>query len=139
MFKTVIIEDETPAANLLEKMLEELELPIEVVEKCSDLPEGVRAIRKHQPNLVFLDIELPVYSGIQLLDFFNPEEINFNIIFTTAFNEFALKAFEMSAADYLLKPLQHEKLRASLEKLVAKQTMVATPFLPILKENLQTP
>jgi two-component SAPR family response regulator len=56
-----------------------------------------------------------VYNGIQLLDFFNPEEITFSIIFTTAFNEYAIRAFEMSAIDYLKKPIQEEKLRISVK------------------------
>ncbi len=104
MLKTIIIEDEPAAANLLEEMLKDIEPEVEVIEKCSDLPSGVKSIKRHSPDIVFLDIELPIYSGLQLLEFFNPEEITFQIIFTTAYNEYAMKAFEMSAVDYLLKP-----------------------------------
>lgn len=86
---------------------------------------------------MFLDIELPIYNGIQLLDFFNPEEINFNIIFTTAFNDYAIRAFEMSAIDYLLKPLQEEKLRVAIEKLHRKKIMQPVEIFPVLKENFQ--
>lgn len=137
MLKTIIIEDEPAAANLLEEMLKDIEPPVEVIEKCSDLPSGVKSIRKYTPDIVFLDIELPVYSGLQLLDFFNPEEITFQVIFTTAYNEYAMKAFEMSAVDYLLKPLQEEKLHAAVRKAYSKQAPASLELLPALRENLQ--
>jgi two-component system LytT family response regulator len=137
MLKTIIIEDEAAAASLLEEMLKEIEPEVAVLDKCPDLPLGVKSIRRHSPDLVFLDIELPVYSGIQLLDFFNPEEINFQVIFTTAYNEYAMKAFEMSAVDYLLKPLQEEKLAAAIKKAYAKQVPPSLELLPALKQNLQ--
>jgi two-component system, LytTR family, response regulator len=137
MLKTIIIEDEPAAANLLEEMLKDIEFEVEVLDKCQDLPSGVKSIKRHSPDIVFLDIELPVYSGLQLLDFFNPEEINFQVIFTTAYNEYAMKAFEMSAVDYLLKPLQEEKLAAAVKKAFAKQAPTSLELLPALKQNLQ--
>ncbi len=137
MLKTIIVEDEPAAANLLEEMLKDIEPEVEVIEKCSDLPSGVKSIKRHSPDIVFLDIELPVYSGIQILDFFNPEEITFQIIFTTAYNEYAMKAFEMSAVDYLLKPLQEEKLNAAIKKVFMKQAPASLELLPALKQNFQ--
>jgi two-component system LytT family response regulator len=137
MPKAIIIEDEQQAANLLEAMLSEIDSSVQVVEKCQDLPAGVKSVKKHSPDIVFLDIELPVYSGIQLLDFFNPEEINFHIIFTTASNDYAVRAFEMSAVDYLMKPLQSEKLKAALEKVSRKQLISGLESLPLLKQNFQ--
>jgi two-component system LytT family response regulator len=137
MFKAIIIEDELNAANLLEGMLLDLYPSMEIMDKCKDLPTGVKSIRKHKPEVVFLDIELPVYSGIQLLEFFDQKEINFQIIFTTAYNQYAINAFEMSATDYLLKPIQEDKLRTAVEK-VAKQTIrPVMDTLPILRQNLQ--
>ena len=137
MLKTIIIEDEPAAAHLLEEMLKDIEPKVEVMEKCSNLPQGVKSIKRHCPDIVFLDIELPVYSGLQLLEFFNPEEITFQIIFTTAYNEYAMKAFEMSAVDYLLKPLQEEKLNAAIQRVYMKQAPTSVELLPALKENLQ--
>ncbi|HSU49452.1 MAG TPA: LytTR family DNA-binding domain-containing protein [Segetibacter sp.] len=137
MLKTIIIEDEPAAAHLLEEMLKDIEPKVEVMEKCSNLPQGVKSIKRHSPDIVFLDIELPVYSGLQLLEFFNPEEITFQIIFTTAYNEYAMKAFEMSAVDYLLKPLQEEKLNAAIQRVYMKQAPTSVELLPALKENLQ--
>src|SRR6202050_98925 len=122
MFKDIIIEHELNPANLLEGMLLDLYPSMEIMDKCKDLPSGVKSIRKHKPEVVFLDIELPVYSGIQLLDFFDQKEIDYQIIFTTAYNQYAINAFEMSATDYLLKPIQEDKLRTAVEK-VFKQTV----------------
>jgi two-component system LytT family response regulator len=137
MFKAIIIEDELNAANLLEGMLLDLYPSMEIMDKCKDLPSGVKSIRKHKPEVVFLDIELPVYSGIQLLDFFDQKEIDFQIIFTTAYNQYAINAFEMSATDYLLKPIQEEKLRTAVEKVVKQAVRPAIDTLPILRQNLQ--
>src|SRR5580765_7207721 len=137
MFKTIIIEDEPNSALLLEQMLQEIEPAVKIVEKCIDLPSGIKSIKKYNPDLVFLDIELPVYNGIQLLDFFNPEEITFNIIFTTAFNEYAVRAFEMSAVDYLLKPLHEEKLRVAMEKFIRNKSMPQPEVFPLLRQNFQ--
>jgi two-component system LytT family response regulator len=137
MLRAIIIEDEHNAAELLEQMLKEVEPAVDIIEKCGDLPSGVRSIKKYAPDIIFLDIELPVYSGIQLLDFFNPEEITFHIIFTTAYNEYAVRAFEMSAVDYLMKPIQEEKLKTSVEKVLRKQGVSKTDIFPILKQNFQ--
>ena len=137
MLRTIIIEDEPAAANLLSEMLKDIEPEVAVLDKCPDLPSGVKSIKRHAPDIVFLDIELPVYSGIQLLEFFKPEEINFQVIFTTAYNDYAMKAFEMSAVDYLLKPLQEEKLHAAVKKVYMKQAPASVALLPALKENLQ--
>jgi two-component system LytT family response regulator len=135
MYKAIIIEDEQNAANLLEEMLRDINSDLVIVEKCGDLPSGVRAIKKHGPFVVFLDIELPMYSGIQLLDFFEPEEVGFKIIFTTAYNHYAIRAFEMCAVDYLLKPIQEHQLRAAVTKLLKLQVNEALNPLPVLKQN----
>lgn len=137
MLKVIIIEDEPASASLLEEMLKDVETDLVVVDKCAELPSGVKSIKKHTPDIVFLDIELPVYSGLQLLDFFNAEEITFQIIFTTAYNEYAIKAFEMSAVDYLLKPLQEDKLKTAVKKASQKSTSAGMDLLPTLKNNLQ--
>ena len=87
---------------------------IEVVGTSDDVPSAVKMINKLKPDLVFLDIEMPGYTGFQLLDFF--EEVNFQIIFTTAYSDYALQAFQVSAIDYLLKPIEISALRLAVEK-----------------------
>lgn len=138
MIKAIIIEDEPKAANMLQIMLQKNQPDVEVLEQCLDLSSGVKAIKKHQPNIVFLDIEMPGESGLQLLEFFTDDEISFSIIFTTAFNDFAIKAFELSALDYLLKPIQIDKLNAAIKRYRTKVKKSETQLekLILLKHNL---
>ncbi|MGK0387955.1 MAG: two-component system LytT family response regulator [Maribacter sp.] len=114
--KAVIIDDEKKARNLLRVILTEYCPEISVIEEAPDLPTGVKLIRKIQPDIVFLDIEMPRYLGIQILDFFEQDEINFHIVFTTAYNEYAIKAFQMNAIDYLLKPIRPNQIKAAVIK-----------------------
>ncbi|MEQ8581538.1 MAG: LytTR family DNA-binding domain-containing protein [Marinoscillum sp.] len=116
--KAVIIDDEQKARRLLRLLLEENCPQITAIETAEDLPKGVALINEFQPDIVFLDIEMPGYSGIQLLEFFTPEQINFEVIFTTAYSEYAIKAFELNAIDYLLKPLRHDQLETAVQKAI---------------------
>ncbi len=137
IYKAIVIDDEKRARTLLKGMLDELSLGVQVVELCEDLPEGVRAIKSHKPHLVFLDIEMPGHSGLELLDFFDPKEINFSIIFTTAYNQYAVQAFKLSAIDYLLKPIAVNELEESIQRFKQKKSEV--PSFGILRENLNQP
>lgn len=114
--KAIIIEDEKMARTVLKGMLEEYFDHVEVVALCADLPSGVAAIKKHAPDLVFLDIEMPGQSGLDLLHYFPDGEVSFSIIFTTAYNQYAIQAFKLSAVDYLLKPIEPEELERSMER-----------------------
>jgi two-component system LytT family response regulator len=133
--KAIIIDDEKRARVSLSLLLQEYCPQVTIVAECENLPEGVKAIRKHQPDIVLLDIEMPGHSGLELLDFFDENEVNFSIIFTTAYNEYALKAFKFSAVDYLLKPIIPEELAEAVER-VAKQKQRFENFRAF-KENLQ--
>ena len=139
MIKAIIIEDEPRAADMLQIMLEANQPEIEITDKCQNLPSGVRSIHKHKPDLIFLDIEMPGYSGLQLLEFFNEDEVAFEIIFTTAFSEYAIRAFELSAIDYVLKPIQVDKLNAAVEKFKRKKQKASHAFerLSLLNQNLK--
>lgn len=114
MLKAVIIDDEAKARRILKSFLEEYCTNITVIGDAPDVVQGVKLIQKEKPDIVFLDIEMPGYNGFQLLEFF--DEINFEVIFVTAYSEFALKAFQVSAVDYLLKPLQIDQLIKAVEK-----------------------
>ena len=133
--KAIIIDDEKRARISLALLLQEYCPEVTVVAECENLPEGIKAIRKQQPDIVLLDIEMPGHSGLELLDFFDENEINFSIIFTTAYNEYALKAFKFSAVDYLLKPIIPEELAEAIQR-VAKQKQRFENFITF-KENLQ--
>ncbi len=114
--KAIIIEDEKMARTLLAGMLAEFCTDVEVLDSCPDLPSGIKSIRKHKPDIVFLDIEMPGYSGLEILDFFDENEIDFSIIFTTAYNQYAFQAFRLSAIDYLLKPIEPMDLEKAIER-----------------------
>jgi len=136
MIKAIIIDDEARARSLLGKMLKEYCGDIEVVADCEDLPNGVKAIRKHKPDLVFLDIEMPGHSGLELLDFFDENDINFSIIFITAYNSYAIQAFKLSAVDYLLKPVEPGDLENAVERF-RKRSSKDKNNIVTLKENLK--
>lgn len=112
----IVVDDEINAQQLLQAMLQQAHPEIELKALCGDIPSTVKAIKKHRPRLVFLDIELPGYSGLELLDFFHAEEIDFEIIFTTAYNHYAVDAFKLSAVDYILKPIDQDELSAAIER-----------------------
>lgn len=108
--RAIIIDDEVMARTLLKGMLEEFCSDVIVVDMCENLSSGVLSIRKNKPDLVFLDIEMPEHNGLEILNFFDNEEIDFKIVFTTSYNEYAVRAFKLSAIDYLLKPIEPEEL-----------------------------
>lgn len=119
-YKTIIIEDEKRAQILLQNILEKHFPNIEILATADDLPTGVKAIRKYKPDFVFLDIEMPNFSGLEILDFFDENEVNFSIIFTTAYNHYAINALKISAVDYLLKPLNKEDIGDAIERFERK-------------------
>lgn len=115
MIKALIIDDEPLARNIIKEYL--LDFPqIQLVEECGNGFEGLKAINQHQPQLVFLDIQMPKITGFELLELLDELPA---IIFTTAFDEFALKAFEANAVDYLLKPFNEERFKKAMDKFLS--------------------
>jgi two-component system LytT family response regulator len=130
----VIIDDEAPARGAMRRMLELYCPEVVIAGEAANIPDGVVAINKHAPNLVFLDVEMPGYTGFDLFDFI--KEINFEIIFATAYSEYAIKAFEVSTVDYLLKPIVIDHLVAAIAK--AKTRIHSANIqqrVELLKEN----
>lgn len=136
MIKAIIIDDEARARTLLNKMLEEYCPDVEVLADCADLPNGVKAIRKLKPELVFLDIEMPGHSGLELLEFFDEDDVDFSIIFTTAYNQYAIQAFKLSAVDYLLKPISPADLENAVDRFT-KRNNIDKSVLGNLRESLK--
>ncbi|MGB8704934.1 MAG: LytTR family DNA-binding domain-containing protein [Gillisia sp.] len=136
MIKAVIIDDELSAQNLLEKTLYRyFPNKFYIVAKCNSVDSGVFAIKEHEPELVFLDIQMPEKNGFDLFRYF--DVINFEVIFTTAFNQFAIKAIKRSALDYLLKPINHLDLAEAVKRFEAKNAgSFAQKKLSLLLENL---
>jgi two-component system LytT family response regulator len=134
--RAIIIDDEPRARVTLKLLLAEYCPEVEIVAECENLPEGIKAIRKNHPDLVLLDIEMPGHSGLELLDFFDENEVNFSIIFTTAYSEYAIQAFRFSAVDYLLKPINPEQLAEAIKRLEKQNLKLEN--LKLLKDNLQS-
>lgn len=119
MIGTLIIEDEAPAAKRLEKLLKEIEPSITILETIESVSSAIRWLEQHsQPDLLMLDIQLA--DGLSF-DIFKQVRIDSFVIFTTAYDEYAIKAFELNSIDYLLKPINKGKLRKSIEKLKRAQ------------------
>ncbi|MEM9819498.1 MAG: LytTR family DNA-binding domain-containing protein [Bacteroidota bacterium] len=133
--KAIIIEDEESSRITLRNMIVNFCQGIDIVAEAASVSAGVKAIQKHRPDLVFLDIEMPEQNGFKLFDYF--EQPNFHVIFTTAYDQYAVKAFRLSASDYLLKPIDLEDLRAAVVR-VKNQTELSQSLqkLSVLRENL---
>lgn len=132
----ILIDDENKARQLLKNMLADITNEIAVIAECDDLPSGVKAIKKHKPDLIFLDIEMPGHSGLEILDYFEDEELTFDIIFATGYSEYAIQAFRLSATDYLLKPLNPELLKESVDRFLKKNDTNNTVQYRALQENI---
>lgn len=115
--KAIIIDDEAHARAALKGIIEENLSSIEILAEAKNLPEGIKMIKKHSPDVVLLDIEMPEFSGLEILDFFNEDEVGFKIIFVTAYNQYALSAFQLSALDYIVKPVQLNDLKRAFNKI----------------------
>lgn len=110
--KVIIIDDEMLARSIVKEYLQDFR-ELELVQECHDGFEGIKAIQQHQPDLVFLDIQMPKINGFEMLELIeNPPAV----IFTTAFEEYAIKAFETHAVDYLLKPFSKERFGKAIQK-----------------------
>ncbi len=114
--RTVIVEDEELARNLLKSFLRDSE-NIELIAECENGFEGVKVINEQKPDLVFLDIQMPKINGFEMLELIEHKP---HIIFATAYDQFALKAFEYNAADYLLKPYSKERLSEAIAKVAER-------------------
>jgi len=124
--RTIIIEDEQLARNLLKNYLGGLE-NIEIIAECENGFEGIKAINELKPALIFLDIQMPKLTGFEMLELLDHKP---EIIFTTAYDQYALKAFEFNAADYLLKPFSKDRLLDAIGKVTERiQKQESTPEL----------
>lgn len=116
MIKTLIIDDEPLAAGIVREFLAEFP-QFEVLEVCQDGFQGLKAIQQHQPDLIFLDVQMPKITGFEMLELIDSPPA---VIFTTAFDQFAVKAFDAMAIDYLLKPFSQERFAKAIEKFLSK-------------------
>ena len=131
MYKVILIDDEPLARQLLRSLLEPYQ-QIEVVAECGDGFEGFKAIQDLHPDLIFLDIQMPRLNGFEMLELLdNPP----SVIFTTAFDDYALKAFESHAIDYLLKPIIKSRFDKAMQKWLQQASTKEQPQVSALLEN----
>jgi len=114
VIKAIIIDDEMHCLKTLSMLLKEYCPDVQVVKQCDNAEDGIEAVKKLKPDLVFLDIEMPHMNGFEMLEKFS--EISFALIFTTGYDQYAIKAFRFSALDYLLKPIEPKELKKAVEK-----------------------
>lgn len=136
MLNTIIIDDEWHARLSLRGLLETHFPEVNIIAEAKDVPNGVQLINEHNPDLVFLDVEMPNYSGLELFRFLNAELLKFKVIFVTAYNEYAINAFELAAADYILKPARQESLQRAIDKV--KNYIIANPNRKTMPQEIQT-
>lgn len=131
MYKAILIDDEPLARQLIATFLQPY-TQVQVVAECNDGFEGFKAIQDLQPDLIFLDVQMPRVNGFEMLELLdNPPAV----IFTTAFDEYALKAFEAHAVDYLLKPVSRERFDKAMQKWLQQAGAKNLPPMGQLLEN----
>ena len=136
IIKAVLIDDEVACTESLAIELERYCPHVRVVAKCNSAEDGIAQITRHHPDLVFLDIEMPWMNGFELLESF--KTIDFDVIFVTAYDQFAIKAFRFSAVDYLLKPIQKDELIEAVHKVkVRTERAFSSEHLQVLLENVK--
>ena len=136
MSKVIIIDDELLARSIVKEYLEK-HPQLQLVAECADGFEGIKAIQQYQPDLVFLDIQMPKINGFEMLELIEQPPA---VIFTTAFDEYAIRAFEAHAIDYLLKPFNQERFDKAIARWSEQKTVVSdTKTLELLETASQSP
>jgi two-component system LytT family response regulator len=134
--KALIVEDEEKSRKTLAKMLHDYCSDVSLLGECGNVNDAIKLIDSTKPDVVFLDIELPGRNGFELIEHY--DNLSFEVIFTTAYNNYAIKAFKMSAIDYILKPIDLDELRCALDKVREKRELEQkSEQLNVLKENIQ--
>ncbi|MBE7171140.1 MAG: response regulator transcription factor [Williamsia sp.] len=138
MIRAIVIDDEQSCVDSLCFDLEKCCPDVQVLECCTSPKQGILAIRKRKPDLVFLDVQMPWMNGFEMLELI--DEKNFSVIFTTAFDQFAVRAFRISAVDYLLKPIDVTELKEAVQKVAEKINPQTGPaHIENLLQNIQKP
>lgn len=136
MLKAIIIDDEPYCCESLATLLERSCPEVSIASICNSASEALTAIKEIQPQLVFLDIEMPYMNGFELLE--KLPAINFEIIFTTSYDQYAIKAFRFSALDYLLKPIVREELQKAVHKAVNRMQNPLPQQIEILLQKINS-
>jgi two-component system LytT family response regulator len=136
MLKSIIVDDEPKSRENLQIVLQDFVSDVAVEALCSNVDEAIAAIQNVKPDIVFLDIEMQQETGFDLLN--KLQEIDFEVIFITAYSEYAIKAIKFSAIDYLLKPIDIEELKSAVQRVAQKREGRTSRRLQVLRDNLST-
>lgn len=134
MIKTILIDDEPLARSIVSEYLQSY-ADISIVQECNDGFEGIKSIARHKPDLIFLDIQMPKINGFEMLELIDDPPA---VIFTTAFDEYAIKAFEAHAIDYLLKPFSKNRFDKALKKWL-QDRKVSQTFSTDIPQDIRQP
>lgn len=137
MIRAIIVDDEPYCCETLVTLLEEYCPQVEVIGVFHNGSDALAPIRQKSPDLVFLDVEMPKMNGFEMLEQLSP--VNFEIIFTTSYDQYALKAIRFSAIDYLLKPVDQEELVKAVQKVIQRTQKTITQQLEILMQKIHHP
>ncbi|TMI84865.1 MAG: response regulator transcription factor [Bacteroidetes bacterium] len=135
MIRAILIDDEVHCLDTLSMLLSDYCPDVQVVERCMSAKQALVAIQRHQPALIFLDIEMPIMNGFDLLEQFS--EIPFAVIFTTSYDQYAIKAIRFSALDYLLKPIDAKELVVAVNKVKGQKQLPAAEQFQMLLNQVQ--
>lgn len=135
MIKAIIIDDEVHCVDTLSMLLADTCPEVEVTDICLSGKQGLEAITNSKPDLVFLDIEMPIMNGFELLE--NLKKIPFAVIFTTSYDQYAIKAIRFSALDYLMKPIDEDELVAAIQKVSSQKMLPSNEQFQMLVDKVQ--
>jgi two-component system LytT family response regulator len=137
MIRSVLIDDETNSLEMMEWLLKTYCPQVSIEAMCNAADKGLEAINKYKPDVVFLDIEMPHMNGFDLLEQF--DRLFFDVVFCTAYDQFALKAFKYSALNYLLKPVDPDDLKETIRRLEEKKSVPSKQQIELLLQNIRQP
>jgi two-component system LytT family response regulator len=137
MIRCILIDDEKNALEMMEWLLKTYCPQVEIVAMCNSAEQGIASIHQFKPDVVFLDIEMPKMNGFDMLEQF--DKLFFDVVFCTAYDQFAIKAFKYSALNYLLKPVDPEDLIATVERIEERKSVPTREQFELLLQNIHQP
>lgn len=135
MIRCVLVDDEKNALEMMEWLLKTYCPEVEIAAMCNSSEDGIAAINKHRPDIVFLDIEMPKMNGFDMLEQF--DKLFFDVVFCTAYDQFAIKAFKYSALNYLLKPVDPDDLKATIRRIEEKKSSPSKEQFDLLLQTMK--
>ncbi|RYY28029.1 MAG: response regulator transcription factor [Chitinophagaceae bacterium] len=135
MIRCVLIDDESNSLEMMEWLMKTYCPEVSIEAMCNSAEKGIQAINHHRPDVVFLDIEMPHMNGFDMLEHF--DQLFFEVVFCTAYDQFAIKAFKYSAVNYLLKPVDPDDLKETIRRIGLRRSTPSPDQIKLLLENIR--